>query len=527
LQAALVHDFEYGMAWSATGAGAFYISLATLLWRLRPSALRMLCEAFLALGVVFATLALPLALDGRWTSAAWALEGAAIVWIGVRQQRLLARLFGALLIFGAGVFFLHDLHRPAIGMPVLNSLYLGTLMMALAALFAAHRLGRRTAGLLTQETALAALLFAWGLLWWFGGGLREIGEHITDPGLRLDAAIGFVVLSAVTAELVGSHFDWTWLRGVALGLLPAGLLLAAITLAEKSHPLTLAGTFAWAAFFAAHLLLLQRREHSSPRGYLDFLHGATVWLVAFLGAQELAWVGARVADGELWSLVGWGIAPALAAAACASLRISVPWFQPHRQAYLTIGAVPALGAAGLWLLAANLTSRGDPAPLPYLPLLNPLDLVSLLVLMAMAQRAWDTRASSTRDTLRVVSMIGAVLTFLWLNAALLRTVHHWGGVAFAWRAMMDSVLVQASLSIFWSSIALVVMWLATRRAWRALWMVGGGLLALTVAKLFIVDLDRAGTIERIVSFIVVGLLLLLIGYLAPIPPADGKKEASA
>jgi uncharacterized membrane protein len=57
---------------------------------------------------VFATLAIPLALEGRWTSVAWALEGAAIVWIGVRQQRLAARVFGIALQFLAGVAFLAD-----------------------------------------------------------------------------------------------------------------------------------------------------------------------------------------------------------------------------------------------------------------------------------------------------------------------------------------------------------------------------------------------------------------------------------
>jgi len=48
--------------------------------------------------------------------------------------------------------------------------------------------------------------------------------------------------------------------------------------------------------------------------------------------------------------------------------------------------------------------------------------------------------------------------------------------------------------------------------------VGAALLALVVAKLFLVDLAQVGTVERIVSFIGVGLLLLLIGYLAPVPP---------
>ena len=51
-----------------------------------------------------------------------------------------------------------------------------------------------------------------------------------------------------------------------------------------------------------------------------------------------------------------------------------------------------------------------------------------------------------------------------------------------------------------------------------------GLLALVVAKLFIVDLAGTGTIGRIVSFLVVGLLMLLIGYISPLPP---RKEVAA
>ena len=55
------------------------------------------------------------------------------------------------------------------------------------------------------------------------------------------------------------------------------------------------------------------------------------------------------------------------------------------------------------------------------------------------------------------------------------------------------------------------------RAAKSSWIAGAALLGVVVAKLFLVDLSRAGTIERIVSFIGVGLLLLLIGYLAPVP----------
>ena len=45
-------------------------------------------------------------------------------------------------------------------------------------------------------------------------------------------------------------------------------------------------------------------------------------------------------------------------------------------------------------------------------------------------------------------------------------------------------------------------------------------MAVVVAKLFLVELGNSGGIARIVSFIVVGLLLLLVGWFAPVPPKD-------
>ena len=79
--------------------------------------------------------------------------------------------------------------------------------------------------------------------------------------------------------------------------------------------------------------------------------------------------------------------------------------------------------------------------------------------------------------------------------------------------------VFAALVFIWiNSIALATMAWANRRLWRAPWMVGAALLGVVVAKLFLVELAQVGTITRIVSFIGVGLLLLLIGYLAPVPP---------
>lgn len=86
------------------------------------------------------------------------------------------------------------------------------------------------------------------------------------------------------------------------------------------------------------------------------------------------------------------------------------------------------------------------------------------------------------------------------------------------RSIFRSGLAQTSFAIFWSLLALCAMVLATCRDLRKVWLAGAGLLGCVIIKLFLVDLAGHGTIERIVSFVAVGLLLLVIGWFSPVPP---------
>jgi uncharacterized membrane protein len=188
-----------------------------------------------------------------------------------------------------------------------------------------------------------------------------------------------------------------------------------------------------------------------------------------------------------------------------------------------------LATAGLslwlavWSIHANATVSSPSAPLPYLPIANPLDLAQALVLLVLL-RAWlrlrseQTPALSTLD-LRPVAVGLALVGFLWLNAVLLRTLHLWIGIPYDLQAMMRSTLVQSALSLLWAFLALTTMLIATRVGARVLWLTGAVLLVLVVVKLFLVDLSSIGTIERIVSFVGVGILMLVLGYFSPLPPA--------
>jgi len=135
LQFALVQHLEFAAAFSALALGMIYMGLARVLMGGRAL---LLAETCLALGVIFASLAIPLGLDARWTSAAWAVEGAGIFWLGLRQQRPLARAFALLLQLGSALAFVSEL-RNGDG-SLLDGSPLGALMLGGALLFTFYQL---------------------------------------------------------------------------------------------------------------------------------------------------------------------------------------------------------------------------------------------------------------------------------------------------------------------------------------------------------------------------------------------------
>jgi uncharacterized membrane protein len=110
-----------------------------------------------------ATLTEPLALDAQWTSAAWALEAAGLVWLGLHQAQLLPRVTGYLLylvaraslVFGSG---------PAAGeIPLVTGSFLGLAMLSVGGLMIAYCLERTEFELQRREPiiSLVALILGW------------------------------------------------------------------------------------------------------------------------------------------------------------------------------------------------------------------------------------------------------------------------------------------------------------------------------------------------------------------------------
>ena len=530
LQAALVRDMEFGSAWSAFALAAFYIGLASVLYARKRETLRLLVESFLALGVGFATLAVPLAFDGRWTSAVWAVEGAAIVWVGVRQGRTLARVFGMLLQPAAGFAFLAGVDRSYDVTPALNSFYLGCVMVSLAGLFCSRYLESRRDAIHGAELIAARLLFIWGALWWFGAGIVEIHRH-APAAWGAHPYLLFFAGSCAAFGALWRKLDWNLARYAALAMLP---LMALILLASmdrlylQRHPFAHQAYLGWTLAFWVHLRLLRAHDERSDN-WINWFHAAGFWLLAVVLSWEVGWQIDQYVEGRrVWPLIAWALVPGALIAVFAACGNRLGWpVSARRHAYLYAGAMPLVIFLLAWVVFVNFWSNGDPAPLPYVPLLNPLDLAQAGALLAVVTwylgvKRLEFPQAKLPDPAFAIKLLGVVL-FIALNGVLLRSLHHYADVPFRIHAMWSSNLVQAAFSLFWSLLALAAMVTATRRGLRALWVVGAVLLGVVVAKLFLVDLANTGTVERVISFISVGVLVIVVGYFSPVPPKSQDK----
>ena len=695
LQARVVEGMgEHALAWSAGLAGLLYGILGLAMRKREP--MQLLGEAYIALATLLLTMTVFFALDAYPTFALWTLEGAAIIWIGLRQQRWLARLFGLLLQVGAALYFLGHYLQIERANPLFNDFVLGCALIACAAWISAWLMDRYREILGEGETLAGNLLLLWGWGWWFGGALHGLyhAVPVADfapamlllataslaaaeilgtwlppagwPALRRICALhlGFIAAAALwsswqfdhplsglgviawplafgahfwmlrnhqrdglqameaTRELLGwlalaalatwdagwliahdqylpamlwalAAFIAGWLRyflreredavlpisravlvwallvwgaaggdwlsvnhsGAALVFLllaaaagsailfeafgslgrwadlrrAGGLLLLAMVAAlawlydKHVHPLTAEGAWAWPLAFAVAWATLWRQEQGACALLPKAQHVALFWLLCLILLWE---VDARLhlAQAALqWQRAAWGAIPAVLVLLTVPLarRGTWPW-REHTALYREVALAPLLVLMAGWSLYANLVDPGAPVPAMHLPLLNPLDVTQMLVLFGIW--TWAKQVVQDWDAADMLKPALGALVFIWVNGVALRAIHYYADVPYELHAQLVSILTQSVLSLLWTSCALVLMTWASRRGFRPAWTVGAVLLGVVVIKLVTNDLGNSGTVARIVSFLGVGAMLLLIGYIAPLPPGQALKE---
>ncbi|MDR2189233.1 MAG: DUF2339 domain-containing protein [Azonexus sp.] len=572
LQIGLAQPFLYGEAFSALAFGAVYLALATVLLRRADAAYRLLVECFLALGVGFATLAVPLALDAQWTSAVWALEGMAAFWVGKRQERWMARAFGLLLQALALTSYLPLLGQPPISpWPLAHPACMGALLLALPAVaiawWARQPLAHSGSSWARQyaavESRIAEPFLFYGLVMWLLAWAAEIFRRTPaliagqwpEPVWSLPVApwlmVGVTLFSAAALFMWGRRVNWpaaTWPARLSLPLLALALLAQ---WGNGQSVIDWPAALAWPLALAAHFWLMRQSEQAAGATpgpvfvhWAGWQHSATVWLAAVLlgdalnggidrgGLWGTAWasvIGVVALTAVLFALTRWA-GRANQPEVSSGLAWPLNW---HGEAYYWRAALPL--ALLLWLGAFGLScySSGNTTPLPYIPLLNPTDLAVLLALgtlllwrgMALAAEPPPPGAAFLRQPVFWAAM--GLLALVAISTLWLRVAHNVFAVPWNAYLLYHSFLVQTGYAILWTLLALALMVAAHRRGLRPVWLSGAALLALVIVKLILVDLSNSGGGERIVAFIGVGALMLAVGYFAPLPPKGRPVEERA
>ena len=516
LQAGMLKDDRMALAFSAIAVALVYVGL--IAWLRRRRGERLLTEAYGALALGFATLAVPLAFSAGTTASLWALEGAGAAWLGLRQGRKFPWLAGlALQVLAAGAYLLSTApDSPAFdsGWLLLNSQWLGAAIIAFSG-FALSCIHDRHA----PRYGFPQLLFAWAVRWWAVATASQFDDAaFTALG---DWRYGALALgaSAALAALLSRWLAWPRLQAMAAVVAVLGVLLVPFAVDRYDAPLAVPALGAWAAYAAGLLFALHAgralRDHAQA-----VAHVAWLWTLAFALSWQAHAFARTEALAEGWRFLAW-VAP------LALMTLGL-WRRPQWLAWPRAEAFGDYAAAwfgpAMLLLAlafiGGLFLAGDPAPLAYVPLLNPLELTLLAIgvlLFAFAGRVMQLsplRAAWPIPALALVTM------------ATLRGVHHLHGEPWSLQ-MLDSGFSQASLTVVWSLIGVSAWILGSRRRDRIVWTGGAVLMGIVLLKLLAVDRSYMGNLPGIVSFIAVGLLLVGVGWIAPSPPRTASNEATA
>jgi uncharacterized membrane protein len=548
-------------------AASVYVVLAAVLFRRARELATLLWAVGLALGAI----GLAEALSGSALTYAWAAEAALLVWLSsrVRDARfqlpalayLSLALVHGLAFEGSPDHLFQAMRHPADGAPAM-------LAIALAAVVYA-RVTRTWTGQKPSKGILRALdpVLAW---------LRAHDRAIDVAAYSLAAALSAYAASLGLLELfqdvwsasdIETPFEWGHVAITAVWSLVG--LIAVVAAARRRSVVALTLSFGWLALTAGKVMAFDVRTLGETQYGISLLILGTAVLLAGLvreltsdtnltgegvgaiifslisllaGALVLVPSGIAGVDGNGVVLVcGGALYTSLAAGA---------FTRSNRRDLSTLLWVIGLGVAavgegilldGVWLALAWTLTAALLAVISVMTEERRLQVASLvyLVLATLFTLAEETPPSHLvvahlhpgRGLGSLVLVIAAVATFAWSLGWNERYRHAaiWTagalavyGASLAILEAMQRISPQSvqtdfqrghtAVSAFWGLLALVSLYVGLKRR-RSVLRVGGFILfAISLGKIFLYDLPSLSSVQRALSFLAVGAVLLLGGF---------------
>jgi uncharacterized membrane protein len=543
----------------ALAVSVFFAALFVFAFR-RHRADQLLALSYAGAAVTFLTMAVAIQFDQHWVTIGWAVEGLMLTWVGLRADATAPR-YAALAVFAvaAAHWFSTDLpefaYRAAEAfVPLVNRRALSCAVLVGALGGAAHlyrrRGGRVEAGerallvsvLLLGANALALTLLSFDVFDYFERrkGFVEAGRArrvLADTQLFSLVALWAVYGASMAAAGVARRLAAVRVAGLALlaisaaSVVTTGVLFHNVAWHAPVVNQTFLGFACVVGAFAVAAYAYRRggdRVHPDEREVLlySLLIGAN--LLALIGlslellgnfsrAQSGVWerrelyadageAHRRIENTKQMALSFLWTAYALAAFVVGRRRGAK---------YLRYGALALLVVAGIKILSLDAPFYNAPW---HAPLFNQTFAAFALFVAACwyVARAYVRDPTTGEDERRAVQLFTVAGNLFALVALSLEATGYFNKQIAAadpagWRDLR--LAQQLSLSLVWVLYGGAMLAFGHVRRNRLLRLLALGLLVVTTVKVFFFDLASLERLYRIISFVVLGAILLGVSFL--------------
>ena len=526
------------------GQGAILFGLAVVYYTMsvqmkqrhgESAATRLAHTTSAALAVV----TVPILLDMAWVTVGWTALAGVLIFSGLRERNLWQRVTG-LVVLVISLFRVAIMDLPAIAhssegfSPILNGEFLAGLP-ALALLgwvfWAYHRYDDRLCD--RERRARSSFLIAGTaiLLWklsaelWGFHSWRQHHRQESPAVVWLWLSLLWTAYGLGTA-LVGRRRQLNVMRVPGFGVLGVGLGMAVVQALFSDaqqivgyrplwNPEFLQGVWVTAVLVVAAWLLNRRGADLLPAEVKlrrPLLYAAALFPLLKMTIELRGLVGwpdhfVNHSHGNLFQL--W-LMPMWAAYGLGLVMAS----RRERLFDLRLPGYALCSLAVLWAMIKTI-GNGNSLITSYLPLWNLPFLQGLFLTSVLGVLVWQMGRSGAQPhprerQLRTPMILTAiVLIFLKVTMEVL-AFFKLGSDA---TAVSQALKSQLSLSLVWGLYAGGVIWAGFARRFKPVRVLGMNLLAITVLKLFVLDMQALDKGYRIVAFVGLGVLLLVISLL--------------
>ncbi|PNW18547.1 DUF2339 domain-containing protein [Acinetobacter sp. AKBS16] len=499
LHAYLVHESTQALTIGAVVLAGTYAVLTFWIKTTHPQ-LSVLAKSFFILAVAFFALIFPLAKGAHWTAIGWVAQGTALIVWGVTERYRLSRYIGVILVLLSSLALFYQVWANEEFPTLSTSIY------AIAQFISAFYLLQYNS---KEQRYFSASMFS-GIflcLGMYAGAVAGVEimawhHHALSPYLIFAVALIAIFSAIVHYKL---RVQWQSLQLILISL----LLLLVLGEAFMSQVFTL---FKWVdslqqtTFLVSTIILsglfIMAQPQSSHLGYVK------VW-------AGLSWLALAI--------VGMAIFPKMPIVALAFVPVvySLWAYKTHKTTLLH--QIPVWCLSLIWLLVVSVDVHSAEY-LYFVPLINLTDFFSILVfaglLFIIYQHAFD-QDKSLEWTFKITTILVGLLVF---SSVVVRGLHHYWATPLWSASIWTNGVVQLSLTLLWVILAFVLTTYSSRKMIRQLWFVGAALLGIVVLKLILLDLSQSATLTRVISFIGAGGVMLIIAYLAPLPPSSSVQK---